>query len=430
LFTPQRLFGDTTSSPDTLSHEPFLERARLQREQDRDGSARLALGGYVVARLVDKLLTLEKDAEMLEAFRWQLEAVRRHVEDLPGDAPEAAHLAGVVAAVPQIGPPTSSLWMSLTAYAYFLEHEGRLEESLELLTLAARSQGPETPGKDFAAYALSAGRINRQLARWATARSCYDAAEEAATRVGDSVSALRGRLGKGAVHRGQGNYPLARAVAEGVVRDATELGLSDAQAMAYADLGSIYTLQGLRLDALKAHYQAFLLSRDPLQQMRALSDLAIDLCEIGAKEAARLAFQIVVNSNAKLLVRANALLELMNLESSVGNRVAFERCRAAINETVDRLSPSMATDYQFKLGTGLARFGQVARAREAFAAGLALAEAHRLNAWVFKIEGALEQLSTPQEQQPLEYEAAEPTHPPVVGEVMLGLREYAALDGV
>ncbi|HEX5963652.1 MAG TPA: hypothetical protein VFY42_07990, partial [Gemmatimonadales bacterium] len=128
-------------------------------------------------------------------------------------------------------------------------------------------------------------------------------------------------------------------------------------------------------------------------------------------------------------VRANALLELMDLESSVGNRVAFERCRAAINETVDRLSPSMATDYQFKLGTGLARFGQVARAREAFAAGLALAETHRLNAWVFKIEGALEQLSTSQEQ-PLECEAAEPTHPPVVGEVMLGLREYAALDGV
>ena len=136
LYTPQRLFGEIGSSPTTLTHEPFLERARLQREQERDGSARLALGAYVVARLVDKLLVLEDDAEQLEGFRWQLEAVRRHVNELPGDAPEAAHLAGVVAAVPASGSLSSSLWMGLTAYAYFLEHEGRLEEALEMLKLA------------------------------------------------------------------------------------------------------------------------------------------------------------------------------------------------------------------------------------------------------------------------------------------------------
>ena len=79
MYTPQRLFGEVGSSSDILRHEPFLERARLQREQERDGSARLALGAYVVARLVDKLLALETDSEALEGFRWQLEAVRRHV---------------------------------------------------------------------------------------------------------------------------------------------------------------------------------------------------------------------------------------------------------------------------------------------------------------------------------------------------------------
>ena len=127
MYTPQRLFGEVGSSSDILSHEPFLERARLQREQECDGSARLALGAYVVARLVDKLLSMENDGAALDGFRWQLEAVRRHVEELPVDAPETAHLAGVVAAVPAQGRPSPSLWMSLTAYAYFLEHEGRLE---------------------------------------------------------------------------------------------------------------------------------------------------------------------------------------------------------------------------------------------------------------------------------------------------------------
>ena len=58
MYTPQRLFGEVGLSTDVLGHEPFLERARLQREQEHDGSARLALGAYVVARLVDRLVVV------------------------------------------------------------------------------------------------------------------------------------------------------------------------------------------------------------------------------------------------------------------------------------------------------------------------------------------------------------------------------------
>lgn len=426
MFTPQRLFGEASLSSNTLSYEPFLERARAQREQDRDVSARLALGGYVVARLIDKLLLLSNDAEMADAFRWQLHAVRRHVGELPSDAPETAHLAGVVTAVPEEGSPTSSLWLSLTAYAYFLEHESRLEEALEVVMLAARSQGTSTSPKDFAAYALSAGRLNRLLARWEAASACYSSAEDAGISAGDHVCAFRARLGRGAVQRGLGNLPLAREVAESVVRDASALDLADVQAMAYADIGAVCWLQGLRVEELQANYHAFRLASDPSLRMRILGDIGIGLLDIEAYDAARLAFQIVIASNAKLLDRANAALELMDLESSLGNRVAFERCRSAVSEFRDRLPPSAATDYHFKLGTGLARFGQTGRAREALEQALALAETHRLNTWYFKIEKALEQLSQLQSKETYHQEAAAPSNPPVVEEVMLGLREYAA----
>jgi tetratricopeptide (TPR) repeat protein len=426
LFTPQRLFGEAWSPPNTLSYEPFLERARLQREQDRDASARLALGGYVVARLIDKLLILENDAESLEGFRWQLEAVRRHVAELPGDAPETAHLAGVVEAVPGQTAPTAALWMGLTAYAYFLEHEGRLDEALELVKLAARSQGTSVSPTEFAAYALFAGRLNRLLARWEAASTCYSSAEDAATSVADHVHALRGRLGRSAVQRGVGNLPLACELAESVIRDAGLLNLPDVQAMAYADLGAVYSRQGLRMEQLEAHYQAFRLASDPSLRMRILGDLGVGLCEIEAYDAARLAFQIVIDSNAKLLDRANAALELMDLESSIGNRVSFERCRNAVSEIRDRLPPSASTDYQFKLGIGFARFGQTGRAREALRQALALAQEHRLNTWYFKIEKALEQLSDVQLGEPLDQETRGSSAPPVVEEVMLGLREYAA----
>jgi tetratricopeptide (TPR) repeat protein len=427
LYTPQRLFGEIGSSPTTLTHEPFLERARLQREQERDGSARLALGAYVVARLVDKLLVLEDDAEQLEGFRWQLEAVRRHVNELPGDAPETAHLAGVVAAVPDQGKAGAGLWKSLTAYAYFLEHEARFEEALELLMLAARSQGDQTPANDFAAYALSAARLNRLLARWETASTCYSAAEEAASGVGDSVSVLRGRLGRGAVHRGQGNYPLARTIAEDVLRDATELGLVDAQAMAYADLGTIYNFQGLRLESLEALYQAFRLCRETPQQMRALAELGIGLADIGAFEAGRLAFQIVIESNASVEVRANAVLELMDLESSVSNRVAFERYRGVAQEYRVRMSPRMTVDYHYKVAMGLARFGQTPRAKASLTRALELAEEHSLNGWYFKVEQALKDLAERRSEHPHPRQASELSEAPAVREMEVGLRDYAAI---
>ena len=424
LYTPQLLFGEVGLSSDILNHEPFLERARLQREQERDVLARLALGAYVVARLINRLLTMEAGPDALDGFHWQVDAVRRHIDDLPADAPETAHLAGIAAEVSAKGRISAGLWMNLTAYAYFLEHEGRLEESLEILHLAARAQGEETPPEDFAAYALFAARLNRQLARWDIATTCYAAAEEAARACGDDVSALRGRLGQGAVHRGRGNYPQARAIAEDVVRQATQLGLVDAQALAYADLGTIFTFQGMRLDALKAHYQAFRLTQDPLQRMRSLSDLAIDLSEIGAFEAARVAFEIVIASNTTLLVRVNALLELMDLESGLGNRVAFERCRSAIEEVRNSMFPSMATDYEFKLGMGWARFDQLGRAREALRRGLALAETHRLNAWYFKIEQALGKLAEiPREKSPV-LQPSELSEAPIVREMEVSLREY------
>jgi tetratricopeptide (TPR) repeat protein len=428
LYTPQLLFGEVQSSPNMLTHEPFLERARLQREQEREGSARLALGAYVVARLVDKLLTLEDgDAEQLEGFRWQLEAVRRHVNELPGDVPETAHLAGVVTAVPASGRPSSSLWMGLTAYAYFLEHEERLEEALELLTLAVRSQGEQTPGNEFAAYALFAARLNRQLAHWEAASTCYSAAEEAASVVGDSVSVLRGRLGRGAVHRGQGNYPLARTIAEEALRDATALGLSDVQAMAYADMGTIYHFQGLRLEALEAQYQAFRLFRETPLQMRALGELGIGLADIGAFEAGRLAFQIVLESNASVEVRANAALELMDLESSVGNRVAFERYRGVAEQYSSRMSPRMSVDYQYKVGVGLARFGQMPRAQATLTSALELAEVHGLNGWYFKIEKALKELTERNTEPSHPRQASELSEAPAVREMEIGLREYAAI---
>ncbi len=380
----------------------------------------------MVARLVDRLLGQPDDDVSREGFRWQLEAVRRHMRDLPGDAPEAAHLSGITDAIPAEGREAPGLRLTLTAYAYFLEHEGRLEEALDILALAARTHGDGVPPSEFAATALFAGRLNRLLARWRSATTCYSAAESAAQIVGDSVTMLRARLGRAAVIRGQGNLPLARASVQAVVDEADALGLREVQAMAYADLGAVCASQGLGVEAVQANYQAFVHSEDTLQRMRVLGDLGVCLRQIGAWDAARLAFEIVVKSNTSFLVRTNAVLELMELESSVGNQVAFERRRAQAEDARDRMPPSMSADFHYKAGLGLARFGRFGRARDLLTAGLKLAETHQLNAWYFRLESAITGLSDCEAREP------EPTvlvdelrNASVVQEVAVGLREYA-----
>ncbi len=427
LFTPQQLFGEIGSSEDIMSNAPFLERARAEREQERDASARLALGGYVVARLVERLLTSEDTPESRQGLRWQIEAVRRHVRELPPDLPEAAHLRGITDAVPTDGRPLVGLRLSVMAYAYFLEHEARLEEALQALTLAVRTYGQRVPPSDFATTALFAGRLNRLLARWGMATACYASAENAAEAIGDLVIVLRSRLGRSAVLRGEGNLPLARAMVEEVARVAARAHLREVEAMACTDLGAVLALQGHRVEAVQANYRAFQLAEDGLQRMRVLGDLGVGLLELGACEAARTAFEIVVSSKTSFLVRTNALLELMELESAAGNRMAFERRRAAVEEVRERMPPSMLADLHFKAGVGWARFGQVSRASDMLTAGLRLSETHQLNAWYFRFERVLASLSGCEPHEP---DLATPSalhDAPAVEEVAVGLREYALL---
>jgi tetratricopeptide (TPR) repeat protein len=429
LFTPQQLFGEVEPSADVLTHAPFLERARSEHERERDVSARLALGAYLVSRLVDRLLGRDDTAGAQDGLLWQLDAVRRHLRELPGDSPESAHLHGITDSVPIGTEPLAGLRLSLMAYAYFLEHEGRLEEALEVLTLAVRTHGADVPVSDFAGSALFAGRLNRMLARWNDATTCYHSAESAAAEVEDQVLVLRSRLGMSAVMLGRGNLSEAERMARAVLARAVELSLPEQEAMAYHDVGVALEAQGRRVEAVEAKYQAFLRTGDTLQRMRVLGDLGTGLAELGEYSVARMAFEIVAGSKSSFVVRTNAIIELMELESATGNRLAFERRRAAAHALRERMPPSMAADFHFKLGVGLARFGQMSRARDILAAGLALAETHRLNAWYFRFERVLQSLDACDLREPALSTPSGPVPSSAVEEMEAGLREYASTAG-
>ena len=428
MFCPADLLTVNPPSADLVGFSSFLDRARAEREQGSEQGSRAALGAYLVARLFDRRLGLTNQADELEGFRWQLQSTQRFLRELRTDDPEAAHLLGIVESVSTEERHRGTIMrMAAMAYAYFLEHEGRLEEALDMLGLASRTYGSEIPVGEVPTLALFVARVSRALARWDEASQAYRLAEEAAQRCGELSSVMLARIGLANVLRGQGNLPGARESLEQIVRDADSPSLLEVQGRAWFDLSVVLARQGDIFGDLVAKYEALKRLRDPIQRTRVLGDLGIALRAVGAYEAARHCFELVVRGDASFVVRANIYLELMELESAVGNRVAYERFRQEAKLVESRMPPSMAIDYRFKMGVALARFGREQRARSVLREALTLAEAGGLNEWYFRIDRVLRGLELCPDTWQARNETAEAVQAPAVLEISEGIRELARI---
>jgi tetratricopeptide (TPR) repeat protein len=429
--SPSELFPLDVQPADVTSFAPFLNRARVEREHGRDVGARIALGAYLGARLVDRRLTLSEAPDEVEGFRWQFESTRKFLEDLPPDEAEVAHLLGIVEAVNS--DPThrdAVLRMALVAFAYFLEHEARLEEALDVLTLTGRTYKTEIPLVDAATMSLFVARLNRMLARWDRANQAYALAEVAGQNGRDLSTVMLARIGRANVLRGQGNLPTARLQLEEVIAQANSPELREVHGRAWSELSLVLANQGFVLESLTAKYQALLSLRDELLRTRVLGDLGISLRELGAYDAARQCFEMVLAANPSFVIRANTCIEMMEMESALGNRLAFERFRQEAKLCEDRMPPSMAVDYRYRVGIGFARFGKDTRSRAMLREALGIAEGNQLNEWYFRVDRVLRNLEVCQELSELKTTSAEaPDMAPAVAEVSAGLREMAAMSG-
>lgn len=429
--SPLELFSLDDSATDLANFGPFLNRAKVEREQGRDLSARIALGAYLGARLVDRRLALGQATDDIEGFRWQFESTRKFLLELPVQEAEVSHLIGITEAVDSDATHRDAvLRMALVAYAYYLEHEGRLEESLEALQLGARTYRDNFPPLDLATLSLFVARLNRALARWERANQAYKVAEQAGLEVRDLSTVMLARIGLGNVLRGQGNLVAARCALESVIEQSNTPELREVQGRSWSDLSVVLGSQGYVLDSLMAKYKALLSLRDELVRTRVLGDLGISLRELGAYDAARQCFDMVMATNPGFIIRANTCIEMMEMESALGNRLAFERNRQEALAVAERMPPSMAIDYRYRVGIGFARFGKDARARATLREALALAEANQLNEWYFRVDRVLRNLTLCEDSLDLKTTTAEASYmAPAVAEVSAGLRELAASGG-
>ena len=133
----------------------------------------------------------------------------------------------------------------------------------------------------------------------------------------------------------------------------------------------------------------------------------------------------MLRSETAITVRLNARLELMALESAIGDFDAFERHHQVAESARDQMTPSMEVDFLFKTASAWRRFGRPAAARAALVDAHAIAVAHGLHAWSFRTERARWELDAAGDAS-----VTEPATPrrdsPAVREVAAGLEEYAA----
>ena len=424
MSTSELLFAPRARHGDIVAYAPFLQRAR-SGDSTSDPVARGALGAYLVLRLLDRVLGDPAGVDA-DGVRWQLQSTQRYVQELQASEPEPAHLLGLVEAV-TLDPAQRNpvLRLSLIAYAFYLEQEGRYEEALEVLNVAsATHEQSRLPSSEFVSVALQIARLNRHLARWDEAVRCYRAAGAQALQNSDVRAAFLARLGEANVRRGQGDLPGARASVEAVIHDAVEAGETDVEARAYHDLAAVLDRMGLPHEAAAAGFRAFELYQDPADRCRALGDLGVFLRALGAVEAARYAFETVLREAQGWPVRINALIGLMELEAGAGNRIGFQRRMNEAKALESQMAPSMGVDFRFNAGLGLARFGYTERARTYLRSAQALSEEYRLHAWSFRVERVLRDLADCPESL-AGARLPEPTATAELRGVTEGLRRYA-----
>jgi tetratricopeptide (TPR) repeat protein len=215
------------------------------------------------------------------------------------------------------------------------------------------------------------------------------------------------RIGVCNVYYFRGNLPEAEHGWRAVLADARSAGSRAIEGQAHHGLGNLLGRRG-SADAAAPHlWRAYELYDNESDRLRVLTDLGIALLSLGDVEGAEHALGEVARRERSGESRTNALIELMHCASCRRDRLRFERVREEGLNNLDTMPPNVRADYYLKVGVGLARFGNFAKAETNVRHALEIANAHALHELVFRVERILNGLRTceaPDEMRP----AAEP----------------------
>jgi hypothetical protein len=286
--------------------------------------------------------------------------IRGLLEVPGGPSEEARALLDLLDATALPGAP--GLAAAFANYVALLEASGRAEEALAAIgALLRRLESFDSPpeGCDLA---LAVGRLNGKLARWDRAAAALELADSTARACGDAGRIRLACLGRAALWAAQGRLADACSAVEALLGEGGVDAVDDSTAEGWSSLGAVLERQGLPLEALQAHYQAFEHAASEECRRRALAQVGSLLGALGAADAARQAFTLLLAGPVSFPVAVAARLELLELASALDDRVAFERQRLELRAWDGRLPPGAQVEYLLRAALGLARFEQPGRA--------------------------------------------------------------------
>jgi tetratricopeptide (TPR) repeat protein len=388
-----------------LPHAVFLQR--VADEPATSPEVRLGQGAFLALRFVD-LLSPDREPPTPDVFRYQWAATERYCNELSGEGTEAAHLAGIVRATGEAhrGGDVRALAPALLAYALYLEQDAHFEEAEDVLLTLVRVGGDRLAASDATAAWMRVGRVRRIQADFERADAAYVEAGRIADAAGDRQSVLLIRGAQCNVLYFRGNLAEAERGWRGLLADAA--GNSEVAAHAEHGLGTVLHRRGQPHEGAPHLWRAYELHGDDASQLRALGDLGMVLLSLGDIVGAERALAEVVRRATLPDMLANAKIELMHCASSRHDRVGFERWRERALDHFEEAPPNIRADYHFKVGIGLARFGNYNKAEAQMGQALEIATAHGLHEFVFRIERIKNGLRECEALAHLESAAAEP----------------------
>jgi tetratricopeptide (TPR) repeat protein len=371
----------------THLHEPFLERASGDDEERGH-----ALGAFLTLRLVDRIA---EDAKALtsEALKFQLRACATYLDEVYPQTDEVTHLREIVRVAESASRAGNKrlLWAPLLAYAFWLEQQLRLDESLDVLDSTLRLENASAIDEKTAGL-LQKGRVLREAGRFEEAGEAYAFAGELANLRGDLRSQMVSRIGRAGVLQKTGDLPGSESLLIGALHVAEQSADAFVEARALHNLSVTKYLMNKVPEAVGLAYRAYQRYEEADQRSRALSDVGVYLMELGHYGSAKEAFLQVLSTSPAARVRLNTVLELLEVSAHTQDRVGFERWRREVESDYDTLPPAERVDFEINTGWGLATFGNESEAKSRLERALGLAETYKLGQRVFEAEQLLNDL--------------------------------------
>ncbi len=371
--------------PTGLPHAVFLQR--VADEPATSPEVRLGQGAFLALRFVD-LLSPDREPPAPDVFRYQWAATERYCSELAGEGTEAAHLAGIVRATSEAhrSDDVRGLAPALLAYALYLEQDAHFDEAEDVLLTLIRVGGTRLAASDATAAWMRVGRVRRLQTDFDRADAAYAEAGQIAAAAGDRHTVLLSRIGQCNVVHYRGNLPEAERGWRAVLADAAAGGFHAVEAQAEHGLGNVLARRGQPHEGAPHLWRAYELYEEMDGQLRSLNDLGLLLLSLGDVTGAERALTEVIRRERLPDNLANATIELMNCASFRRDRVGFERWRERALDHLEQALPNVRADFHFKVGIGLARFGNYVKSQAQMQQALEIASAHGLHEFVFRIE--------------------------------------------